>query len=106
MAPALPPIPDGEPVTAELVSPAPLVDREPVRLAAALAALVLTVGGFLTAWGGGVDWRIALGGALTAGATTLAGGEWARSRAYSPATADVIMDAHAVIARAERTGRG
>lgn len=77
---------------------------EPARLVGLATAAVIALGTFFTMWGGGVDWRVALGTALGGAAIPAAGGEVVRSRVYSPATADRIMDADRVISAGELDG--
>jgi hypothetical protein len=86
---------------------APLPDREPVRLyvyAASIAAgLVTSVGTFFWHWSATDDWRAAMGLAFLAFALPtglgIGGAEAARNKAYSPATYNRDIDAHAVIER-------
>lgn len=85
-------------------SDAPLVDREPVRIFVLIAAVVAAAGVFFMAWGSGTDWRIALGMALGAGGTPAVGAEVGRSKAYSPATVDQLVDAETVISHLEARG--
>lgn len=59
---------------------ASLASREPALLVTAILAVIVAGGGFFSAWGGGVDWRIALGGALAAGATSMGAGAVIRSQ--------------------------
>lgn len=78
---------------------APLTEREPVRIYVLVMSLIAGLGVFFGTWGGGVDWRVALGMALGAFAAPAAGGEVARSRAWAPATVDDLVDAEAAIAQ-------
>lgn len=82
----------------------PATRTEPAIIVNALLGLLLAVGGYLTAIGQDIRWEIAAGAAVTAFATSLGAGALIRSQVYSPATADTIMDAHAVIEAAERRG--
>lgn len=85
-------------------STAPLVAREPVRVFVLVAAGIAALGVFFMAWGSGTDWRIAIGMALGAGGTPAVGAEVGRSKAYSPATVDQLVDAEAVIRGLEARG--
>lgn len=76
----------------------PLSDREPVRLFVLVTSAVAGLAAFFSAWGGGVDWRVAIGMGLAAFALPAGGAEAARARVYSPATANTLIDAEAVIA--------
>lgn len=78
-------------------STTPLVEREPVRVYVLAAALIAALGVFFMAWGSGTDWRIAIGMALGAGGTPAVGAEVGRSRAWSPASVNDIIDAEHVI---------
>lgn len=74
---------------------------EPVRLIVLIAAIFATVGPALVAIGEGVDPLVAIGTAVAAFGALLGGEEFARSKAYAPATVDTIVDAEAVIRQAE-----
>lgn len=85
---------------------APIVRREPALVVGIVVGLVTGAAAFLSAWGAGQDWRVAAGAGLGVLATTIGGAAVVRAQVYSPASADTIMDAHAVIDAAERSGRG
>jgi hypothetical protein len=83
---------------------APVIKREPARVISAIVAVTTGAAAFLTAWGSGTDIRLAAAAGLGVFGTAIGGGEVIRSQVYSPASADNIMDAHAVIEGAERRG--
>lgn len=83
---------------------APLTKREPALLIGFIVGLTTGAAAFFGAWGSGQDWRVAVGLGLTSFATAMGGGVLVRSQVYSPASANTIMDAHAVISEAERRG--
>lgn len=85
---------------------APLTQREPVLLWVLGFAFVGHVGATLVAIAEGVDPLVAIGTALAAYSTTAGGAKVAQTQAWSPVSADRIMDAHAVIETAERDGVG
>jgi hypothetical protein len=79
--------------------------NEPVRMAGLIAGAIIALSSFLLGWGNGLDWRIAAGTGLGEFAVVGLGAELARGQAWGPKTVDEIMDADAVIRRAEQ-GRG
>jgi hypothetical protein len=76
--------------------------REPVRTTQYAAALVVAAATFFTTIGQGLSWQIALGTALGQVAVVAFSAELARSHAYSPASAEQLMDADVIIRQAEQ----
>lgn len=81
-----------------------ITKREPVRLFALIAGAISASSSFFIDLGADVSWETALGKALGILALAVGGGELGRSRAYSPAAADEIMDADSVISQLEAEG--
>lgn len=80
---------------------APISDREPIRLFVLAMSFIAGLGVFFGAWGGGVDWRVAIGMGLGAFAAPAGGAEAARAKAYAPSTVHSVMDAESVIAQTQ-----
>lgn len=78
--------------------------REPVLISALIAGVLAAVGGALVTISQGVPVLAAVGTAITQIGLVVGGGYVARTQAYSPHTADQIMDADAIIGMAERDG--
>lgn len=71
--------------------------REPVLISAIVAGLLVAIGGALVDVANGIDVLAAIGQALLELALVVGGGAVARSQAYSPETAETIMDADAFL---------
>lgn len=71
--------------------------REPVLISALVAGLMVAIGGALVDIAGGVNVLAAIGQALLELALVVGGGAVARTQAYSPETAEQIMDADAFL---------
>lgn len=79
------------------MSTTPLAEREPIRLYALVAAALTSAGTCLVSIGQGVNALVAIGTALVGFGTIAGGVELARAKAWSPASVDERVDAHAVI---------
>lgn len=67
--------------------------KEPVLISAIVAGLLVAIGGAFTDVANGVDVLAAIGQALIEFAIVVGGGAVARTQAYSPDTAEDIMEA-------------
>ena len=68
------------------------IKREPVAVSAIVVGVGTAIAAFLSAWGGGQDWRLALATALGILVASIGGGAVARSKAYSPVTVETIIE--------------
>ena len=92
-------------------APAPVTQREPVRVSVYIAAFVIAASTFLggLALVDDVTSKVmfaAGSAALSQFALIAFAAELARSKAWAPSTVNEIMDADAVISAAESVGRG
>jgi hypothetical protein len=69
-----------------------LNSNEPVRIGLLVLGVLVGASTFLLAWGNGVDWRIALGGALGQVIVAVFGGEAISSQTYGPDTIERLRE--------------
>lgn len=82
------------------------MNREPIRYAVYIAALIAAAGTMLIDLSSGVALAAAAGKALLSLSVVVGGGEVARAQAWAPDTVNNIIDAETVITRDEGDSAG